>query len=100
MSNGPLLFHLSGMGQPTRIIIPIAEIQFHMTLALATFPRFKLAILASPHSKLKDATREELIATLTKGWEVWRIERALAEHEKSNLPVMLSLGRAALPSDD
>ena len=88
------------MGQTTRITMPIEEIRFQMALALTTFPRSRLAILGSPQGRSKEAIRAELVAALTEGWEGWRIERALDDHERANLPVTLALGRAALPDGD
>jgi hypothetical protein len=87
------------MIQPPRIIIPIAEVRFNMKLALTTFQRSRLAILGSPQGRLKDEIRSELVEALTIGWEAWRIERALEDHERPNLPVLLTLGRAALSDD-
>jgi hypothetical protein len=87
------------MGQPTRIILPIAELRFQMGIVLAVFPRSKLGILARPHDPLKEATRRELIATLTEGWDGWHIERAIADEEQANLAALLSMGRIALPDD-
>lgn len=87
------------MGQPTRIIVPIAEIRFQMTIALAVFPRSKLAILARPHDPLKEAARRELIDALTEGWNGWHIERAIADQERANMAALLSMGRVVLPDD-